>query len=43
MDALLDDSISVVTCFGKAGTGKTLLSIACALHQTDVPPYEMRG
>ncbi|MDR1010699.1 MAG: PhoH family protein [Opitutaceae bacterium] len=34
MDALLDDSISVVTCFGKAGTGKTLLSIACALHQT---------
>lgn len=34
MDALLDDSVSVVTCFGKAGTGKTLLSIACALHQT---------
>ncbi len=34
IDALLDDSISVVTCFGKAGTGKTLLSIACALYQT---------
>ncbi len=34
MDALLDDSISLVTCAGKAGTGKTLLSIACALHQT---------
>jgi PhoH-like ATPase len=34
MDALLDDSVSVVTCFGKAGTGKTLLSIACALYQT---------
>lgn len=34
MDALLDDSISLVTCFGKAGTGKTLLSTACALHQT---------
>ncbi len=33
MDALLDDSISLVTCFGKAGTGKTLLSTACALHQ----------
>lgn len=33
MDALLDDSISLVTCFGKAGTGKTLLSIGCALHQ----------
>src|SRR5882757_1151433 len=34
MDALLDDSIHLLTCFGKAGTGKTLLSIACALHQT---------
>ncbi|MDD3180717.1 MAG: PhoH family protein [Opitutaceae bacterium] len=34
MDALLDESISLITCFGKAGTGKTLLSTACALHQT---------
>lgn len=34
LDALLDDSVHVVTCFGKAGTGKTLLSIASALHQT---------
>lgn len=34
LDALLDDSVSIVTCFGKAGTGKTLLSIAGALHQT---------
>jgi PhoH-like ATPase len=34
MDALLDDSIQMLTCFGKAGTGKTLLSIGCALHQT---------
>jgi PhoH-like ATPase len=34
MDALLDDSIAMITCFGKAGTGKTLLSTACALHQT---------
>ena len=33
MDALLDDGIQMVTCFGKAGTGKTLLSTACALHQ----------
>ena len=33
MDALLDESISDVTCFGKAGTGKTLLSTVCALHQ----------
>ncbi|WP_069960501.1 PhoH family protein [Lacunisphaera limnophila] len=34
VDALMDDSISLVTCFGKAGTGKTLLSTACALFQT---------
>jgi PhoH-like ATPase len=34
VDALMDDNISLVTCFGKAGTGKTLLSIACALFQT---------
>jgi PhoH-like ATPase len=33
MDALLDESIHLITCFGKAGTGKTLLSTACALHQ----------
>jgi PhoH-like ATPase len=33
MDALLDESLSLITCFGKAGTGKTLLSTACALHQ----------
>lgn len=33
MDALLDDSLSLVTCFGKAGTGKTILSTVCALHQ----------
>jgi PhoH-like ATPase len=34
MDALLDDSIQLITCFGKAGTGKTLISTACALSQT---------
>ena len=34
LDALLDDGVQIVTCFGKAGTGKTLLSIASALHQT---------
>jgi len=34
MDALLDDSIHMLTCFGKAGTGKTLLTTACALYQT---------
>jgi PhoH-like ATPase len=34
MDALLDEGIQMITCFGKAGTGKTLLSTVCALHQT---------
>lgn len=34
MDALLDDSISLITCFGKAGTGKTLISTVCAIAQT---------
>lgn len=34
MDALLDEDIKLVTCSGKAGTGKTLVSIAMALYQT---------
>ena len=34
MDALLDEDIKLVTCTGKAGTGKTLVSIAMALYQT---------
>jgi PhoH-like ATPase len=34
VDALLDEGIQLITCFGKAGTGKTLLSTACALYQT---------
>ncbi len=33
LDALLDDRIKMVTVMGKAGTGKTLLALACALHQ----------
>lgn len=33
MDALLDEDIKLVTCMGKAGTGKTLVSIAMALYQ----------
>ncbi len=42
MDALLDPTISLITCFGKAGTGKTLISTACALHQTqdEQSPYD---
>jgi PhoH-like ATPase len=31
-DALLDDDIRLVTLMGKAGTGKTLLAIAAAMH-----------
>jgi len=31
MNALLDESIELVTAIGKAGTGKTIVSLACAL------------
>lgn len=34
MELLLDDNIKLVTLVGVAGTGKTLISIACALHKT---------
>ena len=34
IDALLDPNISLVTLSGKAGTGKTLISIAAALFQS---------
>ena len=43
MDALLDESIQMVTCFGKAGTGKTLLSTVCALHQVCDEPSRYDG
>ncbi len=33
LDALLDPEITLVTCFGQAGTGKTLLAVAAALTQ----------
>jgi len=32
IDALLDPNISLVTCYGQAGTGKTLLAVAAGLH-----------
>jgi PhoH-like ATPase len=32
LDALLDPDISLVTCYGQAGTGKTLLAVAAGLH-----------
>lgn len=34
MDALLDDSIQLVTLVGMAGTGKTLLAVAASLFKT---------
>jgi PhoH-like ATPase len=34
LDILLDDDIPLVTLTGKAGTGKTLIALACALHRT---------
>ncbi len=34
MDALLNPKLSLVTCYGQAGTGKTLLAVACALTET---------
>jgi len=41
-DALLDDRIKVVVLTGRAGTGKTLLTLASALHRVDAKdaPYE---
>lgn len=34
VDALLNDEISLVSLVGKAGTGKTLLAVACGLEKT---------
>jgi len=34
LDALLDPEISLITCYGKAGTGKTLLAVAAGLFMT---------
>ena len=34
LDALLDDTITLVTLMGRAGTGKTLLALAAGLQQT---------
>jgi len=34
MNMLMDPDIDMVTLLGKAGSGKTLLALACGLHQT---------
>ncbi len=40
LDALLDPTISLVTCFGQAGTGKTLLATAAGLSQVFDQTYQ---
>ncbi len=34
LDALLDPEISLITCYGQAGTGKTLMAVAAGLYLT---------
>ena len=40
LDALYDPEITLVTVYGKAGTGKTLLSVGSALEQVQCGEYE---
>ena len=40
LDALLDPEIALVTCFGQAGTGKTLLATAAGLSQVFDHTYQ---
>ena len=40
VDALLDPNISLVTCYGQAGTGKTLMSIAAGLSKVYEEAYD---
>lgn len=40
LDALLDPTISLVTCYGRAGTGKTILSITAGLHEITQQHYD---
>jgi PhoH-like ATPase len=39
LDALLDPSISLITCYGQAGTGKTLMAVAAGLYLTGQRDY----
>lgn len=38
LEALLDERIKLVTLIGRAGTGKTLLTLAASFHQLDLDP-----
>jgi PhoH-like ATPase len=40
LDALLDPDISLVTCYGQAGTGKTLLAVAAGLSEVFQRRYD---
>jgi len=40
LDALYDPAISLVTVYGKAGTGKTLLSVGATLEQVQTGVFE---
>lgn len=40
LDALFDPEITLVTVYGKAGTGKTLLAVGSALEQVQAGDYE---
>lgn len=40
LDALFDPEITLITVYGKAGTGKTLLSVGAALEQVQNGDYE---
>ena len=39
LDALLDPTISLITCYGQAGTGKTLMAVGAGLHLTMQKAY----
>jgi len=40
LDALYDPDLSLITVYGKAGTGKTLLTVGAALEQVQAGDYE---
>ena len=40
LDALYDPAVTLVTVYGKAGTGKTLLSVGAALEQVQIGVFE---
>ncbi len=40
LDALYDPALTLITVYGKAGTGKTLLSVGAALEQVQCGDYE---